>query len=209
VLSDTFGLPEISVHHPGDIRWDRLPPQFVIQLHWRRTELLEQRLRAAGITVITASRHPLDVLLSMLVFAQRDRHTSRWLAADEDSERTLDNAVPGDPAFLEWAGSDRARSLLNLTAQWWQAPSVVRVRYEELCADPEGEFTRLIADTEQDPACSPTLGISINTPQRLSELSGGVHVWHARPGMWREVLSPEAVGTLTLAHSELIAQLGY
>jgi hypothetical protein len=40
-------------------------------------------------------------------------------------------------------------------------------------------------------------------------MSGGVHVWRASPGAWREILTADDVDTLMEAHRDVVVSLGY
>ena len=112
VLAGVLEAEELPIDHPADLDWARLPDRFVLQLHWPRSRLLEQTLRDRGVAVVSAARHPLDVLLSILAFSQHDRSTRKWLGGVGGGEEALAGAAPGDPAFLAWATSERARLLL-------------------------------------------------------------------------------------------------
>ncbi len=209
VLADVIDAPEISEHHPDAIDWGGLPESCVLQLHWPRTPALERVLTARGITVLSAARHPLDVLLSILVFSQKEPATKQWLDGEAGDESPLQGASPGDAAFVAWSVGPRARRLLSLTPEWWLSPATVRVRYEDLCADPEATFRRLVSALGPMSGDDVERAVAANSPARLEELSGGVHVWKARPGLWREVLDGPTVDELCDVHRRVMLDLGY
>lgn len=208
LLSDSVGLVEIPVHHPADVDWEGLPDRFVLQLHWPRTMHLSQLLAQHRIRALSIARHPLDAVLSMMKFAQRDPGVRNWLGPD-DSEAVLAGCTPGDDAFVEWAVSDRVRRLLALTPDWWDDPSTIRVRYEDAVADPLGTLDGLLDVLSLEPRADTHAVVNGNDPARIHEMSGGVHVWQARGGLHRELLSQEVSARLTEAHRGVIAQLGY
>lgn len=209
VLSDALDLVEVSVHHPGDIDWAALPPRCIVQLHWPRTLLLERTLRDAAVQVISPARHPLDVLLSVLVFAQRDPSLHLWLGGGRLGDDETIGVAPSDPAFARWATGAHAAELLSLTVEWWQTPSTIRVRYEALSEDGASAFDRLTDQLGLDPVVPLAVARGANSPSRLRALSGGVHVWHARPGLWREALTWDVADELAAAHAAVFTALGY
>jgi FkbM family methyltransferase len=209
VIADCADAIEIPVHHPSDVSWDNLPQRFVIQVHWPRTVLLDRLFKRERVTVISAARHPLDVLLSILTFSQRDSSTRQWLSGKGGDERVIAGCDAHSSAFTEWALSRRARLLLNLTPQWWETPGTIRARYEHLVANANSGFEAIFAAADQRPKHSISESVSANTPDRLSRLSGGVHVWKARPGMWRELLSEQQIASIVEAHNPIFRALGY
>lgn len=209
VLADALGATEVAEHHPADIAWDSIPNRVAIQLHWPRTALLERALRQNGVAVLSVARHPLDVLLSVLHFAEKEHNTRAWLAGRDGDEQPIRGVTSTSAEFLAWATGPRAESLLSLTVDWWQRPSTVRLRYESLVADPEAEFSAVLDRLALNPVLDIATAVGANNPRRLSDLSGGVHVWRARPGAWREELPSDAIDRLMDAHAKVIAALGY
>jgi FkbM family methyltransferase len=209
VLSDSLAARELPVHHPADVDWESLPDRVIIQLHWPRSGLLERTLHEHDFVVISPARHPLDVLLSILMFSQRGQPTSEWLDGEGGNEDELLGAQISDPAFLTWAVSPRAHRLLSLTPNWWSTPTTRRVRYEDLCADPAEQLAKLLAWSELEPSQDVSTSLADNSPARIHALSGGVHVWRAAPGAWRETLTVEQVDQLIDEHRETFVALGY
>ena len=209
VLADMIGAVELPVHHPGDLDWDDLPHRVVVQLHWPRSAALQDRLAAEDFTVISAARHPLDVLLSMLQFVQKDAGPAAWLAGTAAGIADLAGVGPHDEAFLRGADGPEAAALLALTPQWWQTPSTVQVRYEDLVLDPVGGFAELLDATEQQSQLPLDMALAANTAERINELSGGTHLWKAQAGMWRVSLSAAHAAHLNDTHRKVFADLGY
>jgi FkbM family methyltransferase len=196
ILADILDAKELSVAHPADVDWGILPDRFVIQLHWQRSQHLERTLRERGVLVISAARHPLDVLLSILVASQHES-TESWLAGVAGNEQRLRGSGPGEPAFLEWATSARAALLLSLTPEWWSTPTTHRLRYEQLAAEPTGELAALIAQCELEALKDPRSAVEDHPMPAASH------------PIWREILSVEYVEALVDAHREVFVSLGY
>lgn len=209
VLADVLVAEELPIAHPADLDWEGLPDRFVIELHWQRSRLLERALRERGIAVISTARHPLDVLLSILMFSQRNQSAREWLAVHGGNEALLQGCGPGDPAFLEWAVSSSARVLLSLTPAWWSTPTTHRLRYEELMADPDTGLATLLERCELKALSDPATAVANNSPATIRAMSGGERVWQASSYAWRETLGTECVDALMDTHREVMVSLGY
>ncbi|MGY5885419.1 FkbM family methyltransferase [Modestobacter lacusdianchii] len=210
VLADALGLAEMPVHSPQDVDWSGLPHRVALQLHWSRTPELCELLDQHGVTVISPARHPLDVLLSVLVFANKESGTRNWLDGQGGDESSLVGRSATDQAFLDYATSPRAKALLAVTPEWWRAPETVRARYEDLTAgDPLAAYTDLIARAGLPVTDALEASVRANTPARLSELSGGVHVWRASAGAHQELLAPAVAHRLAVVHRDVFEELGY
>ncbi len=108
ILAHVLDLEELSVFHPADVDWAHLPERAVIHLHWPRTAHLQSLLEAARVNVVTMSRHPFDVLVSILRLAQTEPETIRWLWSRGGDEEALLDADPSSEEFAQWALSERA-----------------------------------------------------------------------------------------------------
>lgn len=208
LLADALEAEQIAVHHPADIDWAGLPERSVLQLHWRRTAYFSAHLARAGYQVVSIARHPLDVLLSTHTFAQKELGTNQWLMGAGGNEDGLRGRTLGGSEFMAWAASNRARTLLSLTPEWWRSPHVQRLRYEDMVADPEGVLRTLFNRIGIAPRDLPG-AVRRNDPARLHAESGGVHVWRARPGAWEECLNDGQRELLATTHHDVFESLGY
>ena len=109
----------------SDADWENLPPEVVLQLHWRRDPGFVERLSAHGFRVVTVARHPLDVLISILHFCVYESESEHWLLGAGGSEAGIYAAMPRSRAFVEYATGPRAAGLLAVTPDWWGQPGVV------------------------------------------------------------------------------------
>ncbi len=218
MLAHVSGTSRLALHHPADIEWDALPDRLVLQLPWHPTVHLRRLLRRHHVDVVSIARHPLDVLLSVLQFAQREPNTGEWLHGEGGDERALVGASPNDEAFLEWAVGPRAAALLSVTPQWWREEDVLKVSYEGLVEAPEQVLTALSegllgegldapAKLRLARACA--AAVEAKQAHHLHAASGGVHVWRARPGAWREYLLSTSVDRLVAAYPTVWSDLGY
>ncbi len=167
MLASTLDLQELAVHDPYALDWGGLPPRVIVHLHWLRDEALAALFEQHGFRVVVISRHPLDMLISLLVYAQHGRETMGWLGGLAGDERELEGASPLDAGFLNYATGDRARALLNVGAQWWLAPGAGRVRYEDLIDDTPGHLARLLAELQLQPRRPLSEAIDKCTPDQM------------------------------------------
>lgn len=218
LLSEVFDAEQVAVHHPSEVAWDALPDRVVLQLHWHPTEYLKRLLRSHGVAVVSLARHPLDVLLSVLRFAQREPNTRLWLAGEGGDESALQAAGPNDEAFLAWAEGPRAAALLAVTPEWWRRSGTVQMTYEQLSGSPVESLRQVAAlalglptTSLEEAACSQRLAQAVGdkTPQHLHQASGGVHVWQAVPGMWERLFLSSSVERIVKAHPAIWGELGY
>jgi hypothetical protein len=209
LLSDLYGVPGLTAHNPGEADWMTLPPACLLQIHWHRTGPFLTRLTQHRFRVVTISRHPLDVLISLLHHAL---HTleDRALEGQDGSERCLVGAMPRSTAFLHYATSPRAATLLSITSQWWRAPGVRALRYEALVGDPEGELRDLSdslgVETRRSIA---EVTASLTIAELRARTSNERHFWVGRPGLWRRLLTAAEACAIASVHAGVFAGLGY
>jgi hypothetical protein len=209
LLSSILELEEVAVHSERDVDWGRLPSRVAIQLHAEPTPEFQERLRASGCLPVAIARHPLDVLISILQFSQREPETARWIDARGGTEAMLRGTHPCSSAFLRYATSERAEVLLGLTRQWWQLDHTCRVRYESLVEDAPCMLSDVCAQLHAHPRRSPGDVVAENTLDRLRPTSRNNHFWKGTPGFWRRLLPAPLARTIARAHTEHFTALGY
>jgi Sulfotransferase domain len=200
LLGAAYQIPHLARHSMSDGDWETLPPEVVLQIHWRRTPEFVAKLEQHGFQVVTVARHPLDVLISILHFCLYESESEQWLLGAGGSEAEIYAAMPRSRAFIEYAMGPRAAELLAVTPDWWGQPNVVGLRYEDCVRDTLGEMRRLemafgpvrcgsVIDVVE--ACS--LG-------RLRKVATNNHFWQGSPDLWRHLLpmaeASEVAGTL-------------
>lgn len=210
LLRTATAAREVSADTPAGVPWDDLPERVVLQLHWPPDRELVSRLDAGGFASLVLARHPLDVLVSILQFAQTESRTARWLNGAGGNELDLIGADPTSPAFAAYAVSERARRLLGVTPAWWSSGLLAgRVRYEDLVAEPRAELERLLAELRIEPVLPLDEVLARNTIAELRDETGSRHFWRGQPGQWRALLPPATVDAIAPAHEEAFATGGY
>lgn len=208
MLEQAYAVPSLSRHEMADADWAKLPDEFILQIHWMPDADFLAKLAEHRITVITVARHPLDVLLSILHVAVFDVESERWLKGQAGDETALFGAGPRSRAFAEYAASDRAKALLGVSAAWWNRPGAVRVKYEDMVADPAAGLRAL------EPVLGPVRANldDVLAKTSLGELRKGStnnHFWKGRPGLWRDLLPPAEATEIAWHTKPVLDALGY
>lgn len=211
MVARAFELKEQWVHSPSDIDWDNLPDRVVLQLHWQRTPDFVEKLRAHGFHVVVMSRHPLDVLISILVYCQHDSSTLNWLNGAGGDERSLSGAYPLSDPFLNYAIGARAAALLGVSQEWWNHSDVCPVRYEDLLEDTFSQMRRVVASIGQ-PLRVPLEDVIEEfrpSATRQKSVQFLFHVWSAQAGLWRQLLTSDFARRIHEVHRNIFDTLGY
>lgn len=192
-----LGVTEEIAFHPADVRFADLPDSCVLELPWGRTEKLRATLLSHAFQVVTVVRHPLDTLLSYLRLVQIDRATARYLDDRGNRDQVLLAALPTSEAFVNWAASDRAKALLEISASWAADPAVLQLRYDEFVADPATAFAELLRTADLAPRSSwSSNGLEIGSD--LEAVGGG----------WRSLLPRTSIERLSSDRGEIAKRLG-
>ncbi len=209
ILGHVLDLEELSVFHPADLDWAHLPERVVIHLHWPRTAHLQSLLEAARVNVVTMSRHPFDVLVSILRMAQTEPKTIGWLWGRGGDEEALLDADPSSEDFAQWALSERALNLLDVTRSWLVDDQVARVSYERLVVSPEEEVGRLLEGWSLLPSRPISEAVTKFTPNWVNEQGGVRHSWTATSNLWTEVIPSALADRLRVRYHHHLDQLGF
>jgi hypothetical protein len=207
LLASMYVLEELSADTPADVGWRSLPERCVLQLHWHRTLELESLLRRHRFAVAVLARHPLDVLVSVLHFAQRESRTERWLNGEGGDELSLLGADPASTAFLEYAIGPRARALLSITPEWWPYANAC-IEYSELVADTPAQLRAITRALGEPARFSPERVADSITFTDLRLEAANNHFWQGRPGLWRQLLPDDIALTVARAQPS-ITELGF
>lgn len=204
LLARVLDASEQQISHPGDVPWGELPERIVIVLHHVRTELLATRLRRHGFHSVTLIRHPFDVLLSHLMFAQTAPKAD---SSRHDTEALLD-ADPTSDAFARWA-KNHGRGSLGITQSWLDDPDAAQVRYASLMTEPEKVVRDLLGRWSLTEAQEIGAVIELLSPDNVNEMSGMQHARAAsRESNWQSFLSADLAAELRSLLADYLERLG-
>ena len=207
LVANALKISETAAHTPAEIQWQALPARCIVAMHIRRRPEFAEFLSSQGFTPIVTVRHPLDVLLSILHFSKYEPSTARWLEGIHGDERTLSDADPTSPAFLQYALSERAAALLAVSVDWLDT-ACAAVRYEELVANPLQTLERLLVTLGETAQAPLPEVIENHTIPRLRPLAQH-HFWRGIPGLWRDVFTREYRQAVYDRHETVFRALGY
>lgn len=211
LLAAIFDLEQIAAHFPDEIDWENLPRRCVIQIHWGPKPWFRKRLQQHGVRVVVLARHPLDVLMSWLNHTYYVHQDGRCLGEGVCNECKIVGVLPRNETFLDYARSEQGQLLLCYSPRWWEKPGVLRVRYEDLVAEPEVVLGRL-ADQLDEPVRRPiTETIDATSVRRLKHDNEvwQYQYWQGKPGLWRAMLPAPEARAFAEALTEPFGVLGY
>jgi hypothetical protein len=208
LLRQLYALEERSTHYVDALEWDELPERCIVQLHTERTPELEELLATHGFRTVVLARHPLDVLISILHFARHEPQTAQWLGGRSGDESTILDADPTSRAFVKYATGPRAKALLSVTPDWWNAADV-HLRYEELTGDTRHGLEQIVEALGEAPVASVEEVLTDVTFDALQREATNVHFWQGRADGWRSLLTPRIARKIEQAHREVFVTLGY
>ncbi len=210
LVATTYAIEEWEVHSPDEVDWARLSSRCILQLHWHRVEPFTSLLDRHQFRVVVLSRHPLDVLVSILHFAPHEPQTARWLEGEGGNEVPIFDVPPSSRAFLEYATGPRAAALLGVSHEWRQAIGCHCIRYEDLVRDPAAELRRL-GEVLGRPAAPETIAraIAANSLENLRATSQNQHFWNGQPGLWKALIPAAEARRIARAHSTVFEGGGY
>jgi hypothetical protein len=184
VLGDILRLEQFAVHNYTEL--GVIPDRAIVQLHWYREPCLQRFLRDYGFRTLVLSRHPLDVLVSILNFIRYEPATARWLEGNAEIPPSLVGQPPTSKEFLRYATSWGAENVLSISYQWWHDPDAVKVRYEELVERPHEMLLSLARIF--DPNAQDHNGAISRFSVPFFRNLPNKHGWRGQPGLWRELV---------------------
>ena len=206
VLAHALNLEASCGHTPDDINWDQLPDRCLVAMHWHYSAEFEQFLRARGFRIIVTTRHPMDVLVSILRFAEFEP-TARWLNGEGGDEGRLVNAAPASNAFADYCLGDRADALLRVSWEWRRHADVV-IRYEDFLHAPADVTATVLHDLGAVPVVSIPEAVRANAMDKLRPLARR-HVWRGRAGDWKRIVTSPIAKGIGARHRPYFRDFGY
>lgn len=206
-----LGVPTAAYHEPSDIPWSDLPPGYALQLHWHPTDEIVSKLTEDGFHLLSLARHPADILLSILQYAQRARETHRWLSGEGGDESTLQGATPVSEEFRAYCVSERARALLSLSPAWASTEGCHLVRYEDLVSDTSSAMEQVasVLHVRRTSRLEIAIGASKLPAMRAAHSTRTFHFWQGRSGSWRELIPRELASAIAEVHPTAMSLGGY
>ncbi len=207
VLARALDLDQLTAHSLYDLPTE-LPHRLILQLHWYREPKFQSFLQANGFQTLVLARHPLDVLLSVLHFARGEAEVAYWLGGDAGLPADMGASEPMSKVFRVYSTGQGAANLLSVSYQWWQEPTAVTARYEDLVREPAKGFERLVAALGGGREHSLKEALSIDWLSVFQSLPNR-HGWHGKLGLWRELITTDMALRIYFRHRRVFQRLGY
>jgi len=207
VVAHALALPHFAGHKPEEIDWDSLPERCLVAMHWHYRDAFAAFLRARGFRIIVTTRHPLDVLVSILHFAALEPATARWLDGEGGVEGQLAHAEPASTAFAQYCLGDRADALLRVSWEWRRHADVV-IRFEDFLRAPVDVTAGILRDLDAEPMVPIDEAVRANSIDELRPLARR-HVWRGRSGDWRQIVTMPIANGIGDRHRPYFRDFGY
>lgn len=210
LFASLYGLVELAVDRPEQLDWDHLPSRCILQIHQYPDPSFDALIARHGFRVLTPARHPLDVLISALNYAQHTLTAPEWTDAT-GTARTLRGASPISLEFRQYAGISHPGAVLTFSPAWWDRPGVLQVRYEDLVADPISKLENLALRIDHRIVRPPQEAVGYFT---IDARRSNLQVWQyhfglGRPGIWRELIPAEIAAAIADQQRKTFDVLGY
>ncbi len=196
-----LGLTEYALHHLSDQHWAGATEPFVVQHHVGPTLEALDFADQYSATIIALVRHPIDVLCSIRVFAQRTPACRYWLNGESGLG---DVDLASDTGFAAWATSEAASQLLAISTDWSRLGRAQIFRYEDLAADPAESLDRL----QQLLVVGSPVHDEASVLDRAAAAVPTSHRTFSGPGAWRS-LPTSMLDELADCHRPHLDYLGY
>jgi hypothetical protein len=206
LLADIYGLEELAVHRPDQVDWSALPERLALQVHWRPSKPVVGLMEQHEFQVVTLSRHPLDMLISLLNYRQYVEHLEGWT-----DDGMLLGASPRSAGFLEFSCGATAEELMATSVEWMRRDRAIGVRYEDLVADTAGTLEALARRLSPDLRRPVTEAAAARA---IKQLRSDYNVWHyhywqGKPGHWKTLLPAREAQRIAAAQPAAFSELGY
>ena len=211
LLAMLCDLEQIPTHFPHQIDWEGLPRRCVIQIHWYPVEPFVSLLRRHEVRVVVPARHPLDVLMSWLNYAYYV-HQEGFCPGKETCDKCdIVGVSPRSEALVAYASGGIGHWILCHSPAWWNTPGVIRIRYEDLVAEPESTLGRLLQQIGETPRRSIAESLEATSIHQMksSQNTWHYHFWQGQPGLWRSLIPASEARAIAAGIPEPFEILGY
>lgn len=191
-LAELLGLKEFGAHNLDQLP-EALPNNSILQFHWPRDERIEDYIQDQGIDlVITLHRHPLDIYLSVLRFAQVEPETLFWLNG-KAKINDLIGLKPSDRKFIEYCKSKHGGKIIAISRSWqgYSGTKHIEIKYEDMIKHKVRILKKIVRLTNHRVNnLRLILSIHKTSVNNFSKIRSG-HVWKASSGYWKHYFKKE------------------
>lgn len=207
VMSDVLGYPHFAAHSVKDFPKD-LPPDCILNIHALNEPLEKAFFERHSCKFIVLARHPLDIFVSVLQFARNEPAVHKWLNGLCGIPPDAVNLCPDDARFVDWMTGAGARTLLSVSLSWWRDPqSKIRVRYEDLVAQPHESFNSVFNCLGAKSINGLNTALDKYSVSYFAEFKN--HGWLGSPGAYRRFVTSANCEQVYASQAEYFITMGY
>ena len=185
-LADILSLNTDAFHEPKSFP-SVFPEDFIFQLHWQNDDKLYKYLLKKKFKIITLTRNPLDIFISILRFTRHKKQVENWLKGELDIQQSFFKKwQPNDSDFINWCTSKYSKKLLSVSLEWSKLDNIHLIRYEDLIYKPFEELKKINDFLDLNTFNQKRIEIilkkyDINYFKNLPNLHG----WKGKSGNWK------------------------
>lgn len=201
-LSKLLNLETNAFHKPEDFP-KKFPEKFIFQLHWEMEENLKNFLYNENFKIITLTRNPLDIFISILRFIKYEKEVEKWLDGKLELNQTIfKNYEPNDLQFINWCSSENGKKLLDVSFKWSNLRKIHSIKYENLVLNLENELNGIykflnIKHINYNRAVNTFKKFDINYFKSLPNKHG----WKGKINNWQTYFNKKNAETIYYNHS--------
>lgn len=205
-LADIIDAPSLGLHRHTDLDESDILEKMILQIHEAPSYPgFKEFISRNNFQVVTVVRHPLDVLISVLRFAQVQTSPLQWLDGTIQAEDIL-GLTPSDEKFIKWCLSKNAKKLLSVSYDWSNDPACQVIQYEELLKDPHKNLAYLLRQLGYKPSGAKIV-------KALKKYSPGFfsnnHSWKSTENNWVNFFTKKDAEEIYKEHKEIFEKFGY
>ncbi len=209
-LSRILDIDSGAYHKPDDIP-KNLPKNFILQIHWMPEKIFFGYLNSEKFKIITLSRHPLDIFVSVLRFSKFEKQVENWLSGSlEIVHEKFKKMDFSSDKFLDWCKSEYSKKLLDISFQW-SKNEVIQIKYEDLIENTENVISGLLKLIDNEIEINPVKirrSIEYYNLEYFKELPNS-HGWKGKAGNWKNYINLKEGKKILKYHEQYCKRFNY
>lgn len=194
-----------------DIDWNALPQDVILRLYHPPALEFHRKAEMAEFRFFTISRHPYDVLLSILYSINFDTE-SNWARGNKVNtpENLVRGATPRHPSFIQFASLPLVTKMTSMSESWLNIRHAIPLTYESISNDPAKALNDALTCFNSSLIRCPVSEAVKSTknfaaPCNVKEKS--LHI--ASAGIWRKLLPSKQARRLYSIYGPIMERLDY
>lgn len=209
-LADILSLNTDAFHEPKNFP-SVFPEDFIFQLHWQNDDKLYKFLLKKKFKIITLTRNPLDIFISILRFTRHEKQLENWLKGELNIKQSKFKLwQPNDHNFINWCTSEYSKKLLSVSLEWSKLDNIHLIKYEDLVYKPFQELKKInnfleLKFFDQKKTEIVLKKYDINYFKNLPNLHG----WKGKVGNWKSFFKKDNAKKIYVYHQDFFKFFDY